>query len=65
MDPKIFEILNDKFDQEICSQEEILCDGSAKSYDHYRELCGTIRGFLTAQSEIGDLVRRLKENDDD
>jgi hypothetical protein len=64
MDPKIFEILNDKFDQEICSQEEILCDGSAKSYDHYRELCGVIRGLRIAQYELKDLARKLKDTDD-
>ena len=64
MDPKIFEILNDKFDQEICSQEEILCDGSAKSYDHYRELCGVIRGLRIAQYELKDLARKLKDSDD-
>jgi hypothetical protein len=64
MDPKIFEILNDKFDQQICSQEEVLCDGSAKSYDHYKELCGVIRGLRIAQYELKDLARKLKDTDD-
>jgi len=64
MDPKIFEILSDKFDQQICSQEEVLCDGSAKSYDHYKELCGVIRGLRIAQYELKDLARKLKDTDD-
>jgi hypothetical protein len=65
METKIFDVLNGKYEEQARALREVLCDGGAKSYDHYRELCGTIRGLLTAQSEIGDLVRRLKENDDD
>ena len=34
-------------------------------FAHYRELCGFIRGLQTAQTELGDLVRRLKEFEDD
>jgi hypothetical protein len=64
MDPKLFEILSDKFDQQICSQEEVLCDGGAKSYDHYKELCGVIRGLRIAQYELKDLARKLKDTDD-
>jgi hypothetical protein len=28
-------------------------------------LCGVIRGLQTAQREIGDLVRKLKDDNDD
>lgn len=65
MEQKIFEILNGKFEDEIKSVVQVLCDGGAKSYDHYKELSGTIRGLRTAQRELGDLVRKLKDIDDE
>ena len=65
MDEKIFELLNKKFEEEIKSVVQVLCDGGAKSYDHYKELSGTIRGLRTAQRELGDLVRKLKDIDDE
>lgn len=65
METKIFEILNGKLEDEIKSVVQVLCDGGAKSYDHYKELSGTIRGLRTAQREIGDLVRKLKDIDDE
>ena len=65
MDPKIIELLNKKLEAQIESFKAVLCDGGAKSYDHYKELSGTIRGLQLAQYELGDLVRKLKENDDE
>jgi len=65
MDPKIFELLNKKLEAQAESFKAVLCDGGAKSFDHYKELSGTIRGLQLAQYELGDLVRKLKENDDD
>lgn len=65
MDRQILELLSSKIEEHRKSHAEVLCDGSAKSYDHYKELCGFIRGLQTAQMEIGDLVRKLKDSDDD
>jgi hypothetical protein len=65
MDPKIFELLNKKLEAQAESFKTVLCDGGAKSFDHYKELSGTIRGLQLAQYELGDLVRKLKETDDD
>jgi len=65
MDPKLFEALNKKLEAQIESFRSVLCDGGAKSYDHYKELSGTIRGLQLAQMEIGDLVRKIKDLDDD
>jgi hypothetical protein len=39
--------------------------GQSKDYAAYKELCGVIRGLQTAQREIGDLVRKLKDDNDD
>ena len=65
MDGKILEHLNSKLEERRKDLVEFLGDGGAKSYDHYKEVCGVIRGLLTAQSEIGDLVRKVKDYDND
>jgi hypothetical protein len=65
MDIKIYEVLNKKFEAQIEGFKSVLCDGGAKSFDHYKELSGTLRGLQLAQLELGDLVRKLKENDDE
>ena len=65
MDGKILEHVNSKLEERKRDLVEFLGDGGAKSYDHYKEVCGVIRGLLTAQSEIGDLVRKLKDYDND
>ena len=65
MDPKLFEALNKKLEAQIESFRSVLCDGGAKSYDHYKELSGTIRGLQLAQYELGDLVRKIKDLDND
>jgi hypothetical protein len=36
-----------------------------KDFAEYKNLCGEIRGLATAQMEIKDLVRKLKESDDE
>ncbi len=64
MERRILDLLSSKLEEHRKSQAEVLCDGSAKSYDHYKELCGFIRGLQTAQFEIEDLVRKIKVNDD-
>jgi len=65
MDDKILSILNTKLEEQRRELVNVVSDGGAKSYDHYKELCGTIRGLQIAQLEIGDLVRKIKDNDDD
>ena len=65
METKLFEVLDGKFKDPIESLKEVVSGGGAKSYDHYKELCGNIRGLQTAQYELADLVRKLKEYEDD
>jgi hypothetical protein len=65
MDNKIFEILNKRIEDQVKSHSEALVSGQSKDYAQYRELCGVIRGLQTAQREIGDLVRKLKDDNDD
>lgn len=61
MEAKVLGLLNDKLEEQKVQLSEVLCAGNAKSYEHYKELCGQIRGLMTAQLEISDLVRKLKE----
>jgi hypothetical protein len=65
MDSQIFELLNKKIEEQVKSHSEALIEGQSKDYAQYRELCGVIRGLQTAQREIGDLVRKLKDDNDD
>jgi len=65
METKIFEVLNGKLEEQVNSLQQVVCDGGAKSYDHYRELCGTIRGLQSAQREINDLVQKLTKDYED
>ena len=65
MERKVLEHLNSKLEERRKELVENLGDGVAKDYPAYKELCGVIRGLLTAQSEINDLVRKFKEYDND
>ena len=65
MDYKLLDVLNGKLEEHVKQLVEIVSAGGAKSHEHYKELCGTIRGLQTAQMEIGDLVRKIKDYDDD
>ena len=65
MESKVFDIAIGKLDEHIKSLVDVLSGGGAKSHEHYKELCGTIRGLQTAQMELADLVRKTKDYDDD
>lgn len=65
MDNKILELLSKKLEEHVRSHAEALVSGQSKDFATYRELCGVIRGLQTAQREIGDLVRKLKDDNDD
>jgi len=64
MDSQILELLNKKFEEEKKRIVESLGDGTAKDYAEYQHLCGVIRGLLTAQREINDLLRKLKDDNE-
>jgi hypothetical protein len=61
----MLEVLNKKLDEQVKQLVDVVSGGGAKTYDHYKELCGTIRGLQTAQYELADLVRKTKDYDDD
>jgi hypothetical protein len=61
----MLEVLDLKLDEHVRQLVDIVSAGGAKSHEHYKELCGTIRGLQTAQYELADLVRKTKEYEDD
>lgn len=64
MENQILSLLNSKLEERRLELIEFVGNGSASSFDSYKEVCGQIRGLQTAQLEIADLVRRLKEHDE-
>ena len=65
MDNQMLELLDKKIEEQVKSFSEALVSGKSADFSAYRELCGVIRGLQTAQREIGDLVRKLKDDNDD
>jgi hypothetical protein len=61
----MLEVLHGKLEEQVKQLVDVVSGGGAKTYDHYKELCGTIRGLQTAQYELADLVRKTKEYEDD
>jgi hypothetical protein len=61
----LLEVLNKKLEEQVQQLVDVVSGGGAKTYDHYKELCGTIRGLQTAQYELADLVRKTKDYEDD
>lgn len=61
---EILEHVSRKLKEREAELARVVGDGGCKSFDHYKELCGFIRGLQTAQFEIEDLMRKIKENDD-
>jgi hypothetical protein len=42
-----------------------VADGSAKSFEDYKFVCGQIQGLMVARRITQDLAKRLKDQDDD
>lgn len=65
MEQKALFFLNSDLEERIKQITESLADGTAKDFAEYRYMCGTIRGLSFAQAAIQDLVRRLREINDE
>lgn len=64
MEKQILELLFSRLEEERKRLIEDLGEGAAKDYASYKELCGVSRGLLLAQSEINNLLQRLKDEDE-
>ena len=53
-----------EINKQIKYLEEQLSQGSIKSFDEYKFVCGQIQGLLVARRINEDLANRMKEYDD-
>jgi hypothetical protein len=65
MDEKVLQLLHKRLEELKQRFTEEIIDGKCIDFAVYRELSGVIRGLATAQYEVHDLLRKLKDNDED
>jgi hypothetical protein len=51
-------------DEKVKQLEEHLGAKGARSYDEYCEMCGEIKGLLTARKSITDLTKNMEQLDE-
>jgi hypothetical protein len=61
----VFDVLIEKFEEDINSSTQFLVGGGAKNFDDYKEVVGRIRGLQLATQTTKDLSRSQMEDDDD
>ena len=62
---KLINVINERIDEGVKHIEEALAAKAAKSFDDYCEMCGIIKGLLTARSYLSDLTHQLEKLDDE
>lgn len=65
MDEKLLEVIIRKIEERKQSVIDALANGAAADYAAYQNLVGQVRGLAAAQMETNDLLRKVKEVDDD
>lgn len=65
MEEKILRLLLSKIEDNREQIVQALADGRATEFAEYRHLCGIIRGLSLAYSEVNDLLRNLRECDNE
>ena len=61
----VFDVLIEKFEEDVSSSSQFLVNGGAKCFEEYREVVGRIRGLQLAIQTTKDLSRSQMEEDDD
>ena len=61
----VFDVLNDRIDEQVSSAKEFLSAGSATDSANSREIVGLIRGLEAGKQHIEDLSRNYMEDDHD
>ena len=61
----VFDVLIQKFEEDVASSQQFLIGGGAKSFDEYREVVGRVRGLQLAIQTTKDLSRSQMEEDND
>ena len=62
---KLIKVIDQRIDEGVKHIEEALAAKAAKSFDEYCEMCGVIKGLLTARSYLSDLTYQLEKLDDE
>ena len=63
-DFKVLNVLRSKFRERIVSISEAVANGTCKSFDEYRNLCGVINGLALAERDLLDLHNAMEQNDE-
>jgi hypothetical protein len=61
---KAARLVSHNIDEKVKQLEEAIGRGNAKSYEEYREMCGEVKGLLTARSYITDLTKNMEQLDE-
>jgi len=61
----VFDVLIEKFEEDISSSTQFLVGGGVKDFAEYKEVVGRIRGLQLAMQTTKDLSRSQMEEDDD
>ena len=61
----VFDVLNDKINEDKASALQFLGGGGAKDFAQYKEVTGLIRGLNASLSYLTDLSRNYMEDDND
>lgn len=66
MGKTVYDVLIEKFTEDVNASSEFLANGGAKDLPEYREVVGRIRGLRLAIDTTKDLLRsQMKEDEDD
>jgi hypothetical protein len=62
----VYDVLIDKYTEDVSSATQFLVGGGAKDFAEYREVVGRIRGLQLATQTTKDLLRsQMEANNDD
>ena len=62
----VYDVLIEKFREDLAVSTQFLADGAAKDHAEYREMVGFLRGLKLTIQTIEDLKRsQTREEDDD
>lgn len=60
----LFEVYQKKLRERMNDIADSVSTGSAKSYDEYQHMVGTINGLAVAERELLDLVEAMKKGEE-
>ena len=61
----LYTVLTNKYEERKQLLTVAMAQGAAKDFADYQYQCGRLRGLADAQIELNDLLREIKEKDED